>query len=229
MIRFPTGAEAQVARRLVRRLRVLDALLREQLPDRRAVLSQVEAARRALQATSARLPEALEASARAVVAQTQAAVLTEIKRATGTDASRDMRLALVARDLDEERRTWAKRCTAAANKAEAEALDRIEARLSIDGIDAKVVLDEERRRLDARLYLIARSEVGTLQSEVNRRTQVALGISSYVWRSQRDHAVRDAHELLDGTVRRWSDPHPVQGHPGDAIGCRCVALPIISL
>ncbi|MFN0115325.1 MAG: phage minor head protein [Paracoccaceae bacterium] len=48
----------------------------------------------------------------------------------------------------------------------------------------------------------------------------------HVWRTRRDDRVRLAHRINDGHLFDWTDP-PVKGHPGEAFGCRCVAVPYV--
>ena len=56
--------------------------------------------------------------------------------------------------------------------------------------------------------------------------QRALAVEFYVWRSEDDEKVRRAHAVYDDQVFRWDDP-PEDGHPGQAINCRCRAEPFI--
>ena len=44
----------------------------------------------------------------------------------------------------------------------------------------------------------------------------------YIWRTQGDSKVRDAHAERDGKVFSWDDP-PEGGHPGEDYNCRCTA------
>ncbi|MEM9010647.1 MAG: phage minor head protein [Pseudomonadota bacterium] len=61
---------------------------------------------------------------------------------------------------------------------------------------------------------------------VGELRQRALGVEFYVWRSEDDEKVRRAHAVYDDQVFRWDDP-PEDGHPGQAINCRCRAEPFI--
>lgn len=60
---------------------------------------------------------------------------------------------------------------------------------------------------------------------INAERQRALGISRYIWRSRDDANVRRAHAAYDDRVFAWSTP-PADGHPGEAINCRCIAEPL---
>lgn len=79
----------------------------------------------------------------------------------------------------------------------------------------------------SRADLIATDQVGTLNAEITQERQTQLGIESYIWSSSGDSRVRPLHEQLNGTTRRWDDPHPTEGHPGMPIRCRCTALPVL--
>lgn len=79
----------------------------------------------------------------------------------------------------------------------------------------------------SRADLIATDQVGTLNAKITQERQQQLGVESYTWSSSGDSRVRPLHVQLDGTVRRWDDPHPTEGHPGLPIRCRCSAIPVI--
>ncbi len=75
--------------------------------------------------------------------------------------------------------------------------------------------------------LIAIDQVGKLQGNVAQIRQTSLGIEEYIWRTAGDDRVREEHAALDGTRQRWDDPPP-DGHPGQAVRCRCIAEPIFA-
>ena len=75
--------------------------------------------------------------------------------------------------------------------------------------------------------LIARDQVSKLNGQLNRARQVSAGIEKFVWRTQRDPRVRDAHEAIDGGVFSWTDGAPEIGFPGEPIQCRCYGLAVI--
>jgi SPP1 gp7 family putative phage head morphogenesis protein len=88
--------------------------------------------------------------------------------------------------------------------------------------------------------VIARDQTAKLMSDMARARQEDAGITHYVWRTAGDNRVvgrpgglypkgsrlHGNHWDRDGKVYRWNQP-PEDGHPGKAILCRCVALPII--
>ena len=49
----------------------------------------------------------------------------------------------------------------------------------------------------------------------------------YVWRTRADDRVRVEHRVNDGHIFEWIDP-PDTGHPGEAFGCRCIAVPYVA-
>lgn len=80
---------------------------------------------------------------------------------------------------------------------------------------------------ESRAALIARDQVGKLYGDINKQRQENLGVTRYVWRTVRDNRVREEHEALDGDSFEWSSPPP-DGHPGEAVNCRCYADPDFS-
>lgn len=77
---------------------------------------------------------------------------------------------------------------------------------------------------ESRANLIARDQVGKFYGDLNRVRQTELGVDAYVWRTMHDNRVREEHEALDGQRFTWSD-EPPEGHPGEAVQCRCFAEP----
>jgi hypothetical protein len=87
-----------------------------------------------------------------------------------------------------------------------------------------------------------RDEAWKAQSATAKRVQAYSGIKSYVWQTRKDERVvgnpvglypqgtadHGDHWERDGKIFRWDDP-PHDGHPGVAYGCRCEAVPLISL
>jgi hypothetical protein len=81
-----------------------------------------------------------------------------------------------------------------------------------------------------------------VQSRTARRVQEYAGVSRYVWLTMKDNRVvgnpvglypvgtadHGDHWERDGKVFSWSEP-PHDGHPGEAYGCRCQAIPLMGL
>jgi SPP1 gp7 family putative phage head morphogenesis protein len=79
-----------------------------------------------------------------------------------------------------------------------------------------------------RADLIARDQIATAVSDLNKLRQEEAGIERYVWSSSLDERVREEHAALDGTEHSWKKPGPDNGmHPGQPINCRCTARAII--
>lgn len=94
---------------------------------------------------------------------------------------------------------------------------------------------------DRRARFIARDQTAKLVSSLNEVRQSGAGITGYIWRTSKDNAVVGApgndakpnalhgdHFSREGKVFLWSKP-PSDGHPGQPIGCRCRAEPIVDM
>lgn len=85
--------------------------------------------------------------------------------------------------------------------------------------------------------LLARDQLGKLNSELTRQQQTDAGVAEYIWSDSGDSRVRDRHHELNGKKFRWDDPpvvtppgKPVRRcHPGEDYQCRCVALPVFDI
>ena len=79
-----------------------------------------------------------------------------------------------------------------------------------------------------RAKLIARNEVGNINAAISEQRQTEVGVVEYIWSTSDDERVRPSHRALDGDRFRWdSGGDPIEGHPGQAINCRCVAIPVM--
>lgn len=74
---------------------------------------------------------------------------------------------------------------------------------------------------------IANDQIGKLTAQVNQERQEQIGISGYIWRTMNDGRVRDEHDEREGEFFEWDAP-PEDGHPGEAVNCRCYAEPDFS-
>lgn len=79
---------------------------------------------------------------------------------------------------------------------------------------------------EKRARLIARDQVGKLNGRLTEYRQRGAGIKEYRWSTSNDSRVREAHAEREGQIFKWDKP-PFDGHPGQPINCRCVALPVI--
>lgn len=82
------------------------------------------------------------------------------------------------------------------------------------------------KKASTRATLIARDQVEKLNSEITRLRQTDAGVEKYVWRTAGDNRVRDEHAAREGEIFQWKSPPP-DGHPGEAINCRCFAEPVL--
>lgn len=75
-----------------------------------------------------------------------------------------------------------------------------------------------------RAKLIARDQLGKINSRLSQIRQQSLGITHYFWSTSQDERVRKRHARWDGDRIAWDTP-TIDGHPGQAIRCRCTAIP----
>ena len=75
---------------------------------------------------------------------------------------------------------------------------------------------------------IIRNETGTAQAYALEQEQRAMGFTHYIWSTSRDSRVRPLHQAREWKVYSWDAP-PSDGHPGEPIMCRCVAIPLRSV
>jgi SPP1 gp7 family putative phage head morphogenesis protein len=86
---------------------------------------------------------------------------------------------------------------------------------------------------EKRAALIARDQVGKLNSELTQLRHEAVGVVEYVWSTSRDERVRPDHAALDDKTFRYDAPPIVdrrtgrRAHPGGDIQCRCGAIPVM--
>jgi SPP1 gp7 family putative phage head morphogenesis protein len=81
---------------------------------------------------------------------------------------------------------------------------------------------------DSRAKLIARDQTSKINGAFTSVRQQSLGITKFVWQTAQDERVREEHADLDGEEYLWSEP-PKEGMPGEAVNCRCIALPVFEL
>ena len=90
---------------------------------------------------------------------------------------------------------------------------------------------------------LARDQVATLNAQITQAQQRDAGVSRYKWSDSRDSRVRECHREFDGKIFSWDDPPEGwyytkskgrvytgrKCHPGEDIGCRCVAIPVFDI
>lgn len=84
------------------------------------------------------------------------------------------------------------------------------------------LIKEQQELTTNRAKLIARDQIGKLNGQINKTRQQAAGFDRYQWQTMQDKRVRPEHRELNGTIRKWGEGL----EPGDAIQCRCSAIPV---
>lgn len=77
---------------------------------------------------------------------------------------------------------------------------------------------------ESRAKLIARDQVGKFYADLSRARQESLGVTQFIWRTDRDERVCPICGPLEGETFTWADAPeggPGQAHPN----CRCYAEP----
>ena len=77
-------------------------------------------------------------------------------------------------------------------------------------------------KLRNRAKLIARDQIGKLNGQLTKLRQRNIGVTHYIWRGMLDERERQLHVDREGEKFAWDNP-PEDGHPGEAILCRCYA------
>lgn len=238
MIVYPKGTERALARHLVARTQAIrdhllprvEALLRRPGVRPSDVATLIEATRRAVATFAAPEVTPLFNVAAGVEGSTTRALLSMVQKATGQDLTQDARLRMSQIHAETARAEWAQNMLAWQQRIEREMFDRLQQKVdkALQTGSVAQVLETATAQVDqaeGRLRLLARNELGHLVERVTETRSRALGIESYTWWSERDELVRPLHKKLHGTVRRWDDPHPTEGHPGQTWGCRCTPQP----
>lgn len=151
-----------------------------------------------------------------------------VKSATGTDIAPFIRLS----DADAILREAVRRNTALISNVNADTKNRIE-QVIYDGfarrLNKKQLTDELAKAMGItkrRARIIAGDQTHKLNIALTQYRNQQLGITSYKWMTRRDDRVRPAHRARQGKLFRWDKP-PFDGHPGYAVGCRCIAQAVI--
>lgn len=82
---------------------------------------------------------------------------------------------------------------------------------------------------DRRAKVIARDQLATLNSDLNRIRHEQAGVTTYEWSTSHDERVRPLHRSLDGRRYKYGESTGAEGGlpPGQPIMCRCVARAIV--
>ncbi len=82
---------------------------------------------------------------------------------------------------------------------------------------------------DRRAKVIARDQLATLNSDLNRIRHTQAGVTTYAWSTAHDERVRPLHRALDGRRYKYGESTGAEGGlpPGQPIMCRCVARAVV--
>ena len=229
MIRYPQHIERQYVARLLRRLRVARILVTERVVQRQdneqdRVGLSIGATRRVFEVTFPITTESLLPTARATDAFTTRAVTRAVSQLVAVNVEADNRIgSRSAGEMRDLHRSWARQNVNLITSMEADTFDdladHVAAAVAEGRTDLAQVIQDRFGVAESRAKLIARDQIGSLNSRITEARQTQLGIDAYEWSSSGDQRVRPLHRKLDGTIRRWDDPHPTEGHPGRAIQC----------
>lgn len=158
-----------------------------------------------------------------------------IKQLTRTDERMD---ATLDEDIATLKMTWVRQNLALIKSIDDETMRKIEdvmmeriIETKDAGIPTKYLIQDIQHiaRVELnRATLIGVDQIGKLNGRMTQYQQEHVGITEYRWRTSEDSRVRPAHQVRNGKIYKWSNPPP-DGHPGQPIRCRCVALPVIDL
>lgn len=134
--------------------------------------------------------------------------------------------------------TWVKENVDLIVTIPANALDELEKTVLKSYLDGKPVsaiareIQHSYSTTRSHARLIARDQIGKLNSKITQHQQKACGVRRYKWSDSGDSRVRRDHRRLNGKIFSWDDPPVIdtrtgrRGHPGDDYQCRCVAIPV---
>lgn len=138
-------------------------------------------------------------------------------------------------DYDKIREIWVNRNMELIRSIDRRTMESIRYTLGeniIKAVDNKTVAAELKDTIvkmaevnEKRAALIACDQVGKLNSQLVQLEQMSQGVEKYKWQTMEDNRVRPQHQSYNQKDFSWSEP-PDGGHPGWAIRCRCVAIPL---
>ena len=138
-------------------------------------------------------------------------------------------------DYEKIRQIWVNQNIELIHSIDRRTLESIRYALSeniIHAVDRKMLVEELTESImhmaevsEKRAALIACDQVGKLNSQLVQLEQMGQGVEKYKWQTMEDSRVRPQHQSYNRKDFSWSEP-PDGGHPGWAIRCRCVAIPL---
>lgn len=83
-------------------------------------------------------------------------------------------------------------------------------------------LAKEPRIARRRAKIIGRDQTEKFNGDATEERNIKVGVDLYGWNTQGDSKVRPDHRERNGKIFSWKKP-PSDGHPGEAVECRCWA------
>lgn len=152
-----------------------------------------------------------------VAAQTQPGIVDAFR------VRPDLELELAQGAADRLERYWGKEQRRLADEVEAALLEGLERGQAPDQMAAR--LRERVAISKRRAMLIATNEASNAMAAGQEAAQREAGVTRYRWLTAKDERVRKEHRERDGQIFSWDAP-PDDGHPGQPVRCRCVALAV---
>ena len=235
---LPTAIEASYTAQLHRRVRATrDLLLERLLPALRASDLDARARVDSVASDLAALLRVVETTKRAVAkgappdTKALGATAASVGSFTGRQLTRQGLAAITIPD-DPLLARWTRENVSLIKSIDARYFDDIEGvikeavRKGRPTSEVIALLQDRYAVSRSRAELIARDQVGKLNGAITESKQTALGVTHYRWSTSLDARVRPEHRVREGLVFAWKDP-PEDGHPGEPIRCRCVAIAIL--
>lgn len=222
---YPHGVERTYRRRLYQRLEVQARMVRQVLAQRQDAIDPIEALRLLEGVRAVRrvfevdLPADVSGLAVRVDTHATSHATRLVERVVGVTLDRRT-------DLEPMRQRWERDNRLLTTDLDRQVFDDVATAIREGSGDLATTIERRFAVARSRADLIATNEIGTLNSRISQARMEEAGVERYEWSTSDDERVRASHRALDGTIRRWDDPHPTEGHPGEAIRCRCVALPV---
>ena len=156
---------------------------------------------------------------------------TQVRQALGVDLEAVVRQEDIAEPLDVAVKRAAGLISGLSEETAAgvEKLTRRALGQGMPAIDLRKELTKQFGIADRRAKVIARDQLATLNSDLNRIRHQQAGITTYAWSTSHDERVRPLHRAIDGRRYKYGERTDAEGGlpPGQPIMCRCVARAVV--
>lgn len=155
----------------------------------------------------------------------------QVRAAFSIDLAAVVRQEDIAEPLDAASKRAAALITGLSDETAA-GVEKLTRRALTQGMTAKDLRAELTKQFgiaDRRAKIIARDQLATLNSDLNRIRHTQAGITTYSWSTAHDERVRPLHTAIDGNRYRYGERTGAEGGlpPGQPIMCRCVARAVV--